>query len=84
MSMEKIFEVPIVHCFDWICGTSTGGILALSLATGKTPKECLMIYLRLKDKVFIDTKPYNTKNMEDLLQKEFGMETRMFDIKEPK
>lgn len=29
MSMEKAFQVPIVHCFDWICGTSTGGILTL-------------------------------------------------------
>ena len=35
LSMEKEFETPIVHCFDWIAGTSTGAILALALATGK-------------------------------------------------
>ena len=84
MSMERIFQTPIVHCFDWIAGTSTGGILALALATGKTPFECLLIYLRLKDKVFVDSKPYSSKPLEEMLQKEFGTETKLFDIKVPK
>lgn len=29
LELEKSFERPISHCFDWIAGTSTGGILAL-------------------------------------------------------
>jgi calcium-independent phospholipase A2 len=36
LSIERALGgVPLVHCFDWLAGTSTGGILALGLATGK-------------------------------------------------
>ena len=84
LSMEKIWQTPISHCFDWVAGTSTGGILALALVTGKTVLECQILYMKLKDKVFVDSKPYNTKPLEELLQAEFGLETKMFDIKEPK
>ena len=79
LSMEKEFETPIVHCFDWIAGTSTGAILALALATGKSTLECQALYFRLKDKVFVDSKPYGTKPLEELLQAEFGL-TKMKDI----
>ncbi len=40
MDMEEVFGTPIVHCFDWIGGTSTGGMLALCLASGKSVMEC--------------------------------------------
>jgi calcium-independent phospholipase A2 len=84
ISMEKVFETPIVHCFDWIAGTSTGGILALALASGKTPLECQSIYIKLKEKVFVNSRPYKTEPLEELMRKEFGNETKMFDIKSPK
>ena len=83
LSMEKEFQVPIIHCFDWVAGTSTGGILALALATGKSVLECQALYFRLKDKVFVDSKPYNTKPLEELLQESFGL-TKMKDIQHPK
>ena len=50
-SMEQIWGVPAIHCFDWISGTSTGAIFALALASGKTVNECQSLYMRLKDKV---------------------------------
>ena len=34
MVIRKIAGKNIIHLFDWICGTSTGGILALALALG--------------------------------------------------
>ncbi|GLH07345.1 Poly [ADP-ribose] polymerase tankyrase [Gryllus bimaculatus] len=34
LELEKETACPIVHCFDWLAGTSTGGILALGLASG--------------------------------------------------
>jgi patatin-like phospholipase/acyl hydrolase len=49
--MEQVWGVPIIHCFDWICGTSTGAILALALSSGKSVLECQALYFRLKDKV---------------------------------
>jgi len=84
VSMEKVLGCPVVQCFDWVAGTSTGGMLALALATGKTPLDCLILYFRLKDKVFVDSKPYNSKPLEELLRQTFGEEVRMADIKEPK
>lgn len=32
--IEKEVKQPIKDCFDWIAGTSTGGILALALSKG--------------------------------------------------
>ena len=32
--IEKAAGKPIKECFDWISGTSTGGILALAIASG--------------------------------------------------
>lgn len=34
IAIEKQVEKPIQECFDWIAGTSTGGILALALCKG--------------------------------------------------
>lgn len=34
LHIENATKVPIIHCFDWLAGTSTGGILALGLACG--------------------------------------------------
>lgn len=35
MEIEAASGRPIKDCFDWIGGTSTGGILALGIARGK-------------------------------------------------
>ena len=45
--------------------------------------RCQYLYFRLKDKVFVDSKPYDTKPFEDLLVAEFG-NTKLSDIKHPK
>jgi len=34
LELEKELGCPVIHCFDWVAGTSTGGILTLGLATG--------------------------------------------------
>ena len=83
LSMERSWNTKIVDCFDWIAGTSTGGILALGLATGLNVIECQRLYFRLKDKVFIDSRPYASKPFEELLQETFGLK-KMKDISSPK
>ena len=65
---------------DWMVGTSTGGILCLALAVGKTPMECQGLYFRLKDRVFVGKRPYDVTPMEDLLKLEFGEELLMKDL----
>ena len=34
--------------------------------------------------VFVDSKPYSVKPLEELLLQEFGADTKLFDIREPK
>ena len=38
-ALQEAAGRPILHLFDWISGTSTGGILALAMATGKQCTE---------------------------------------------
>lgn len=36
LALEREAGVPVRSLFDWICGTSTGGILALAVAIGES------------------------------------------------
>lgn len=80
-ALEEAAGRPILHLFDWIAGTSTGGILALALASGKSVRYMQGLYFRLKDLVFLGRRPYDEKPLEEILKKEFGEETVMSDIK---
>jgi len=72
-------HLNIKKSFDWIAGTSTGGIIALYLALGHTVTECRRLYFLLKDKIFNGSKPYNAEKYESELQLAFE-EKRMCDI----
>lgn len=84
LEIEKLLDRPIQHCFDWIAGTSTGGILALGLSSGKTLKECLCLYFRMKELAFVGSRPYPSDILESILKEALGTETKMSDIKGPK
>lgn len=84
LEIEKMAQTPIHHLFDWVAGTSTGGILALALGSGKTMKQCMCLYLRMKDQAFVGSRPYASDNLENLLKESLGEFTVMTDIKHPK
>lgn len=84
MEIERIAETPIHHMFDWIAGTSTGGILALALGAGKTTRQCLCLYLKMKEQTFVGSRPYPSENLESLLKETLGPNTVMTDIKYPR
>ncbi|XP_058459229.1 85/88 kDa calcium-independent phospholipase A2 isoform X2 [Malaya genurostris] len=84
LEIEKLAQTPISHLFDWIAGTSTGGILALGLGCGKTMKQCMCLYLRMKDQAFIGSRPYPSDQLEFVLKEQLGEFTVMSDIKHPK
>lgn len=84
LEIERLSQTPIHHLFDWVAGTSTGGILALGLGSGKTMKQCMCMYLRMKDQAFIGSRPYASDNLETLLKDTFGEFTVMTDIQNPK
>lgn len=45
LEIERLTQTPVIHMFDWIAGTSTGGILALGLGCGKTLRQCMVMFL---------------------------------------
>lgn len=84
LEIERMAQTPIHHMFDWIAGTSTGGILALSLGAGKTIKQCMCLYLQMKEQAFVGSRPYPSENLENLLKETLGSNTVMTDITHPK
>ncbi|XP_001604975.1 85/88 kDa calcium-independent phospholipase A2 isoform X1 [Nasonia vitripennis] len=84
LEVESVLQKPISSCFDWISGTSTGGILALGIATGKNLKECQALYFRIKDNAFVGRRPYDSEPLENALKETLGEVTVMADIQNPK
>lgn len=84
LEVEKLSRTPIIHMFDWIAGTSTGGILALGLGCGKTMRQCMGLYLRMKEQCFVGSRPYNSEYFEAILKDNLGEFNVMTDIKHPK
>lgn len=60
------------------------GILALALASGKTLRECMRLYFKLKDEVFVGHRPYSSEKFEGILKDTFGETATMADIASPK
>lgn len=84
LELERVVGTSMNHCFDWIAGTSTGGILALGLACGKSMKECLCLYFQMNKLTFVGIRPYRSEPLENILKESFGEETVMADVKYPK
>lgn len=84
LEIEQLSQTPINYLFDWIAGTSTGGILALAIGSGKTMKQCMCLYLRMKDSAFVGSRPYSSDPLETVLKESLGEYTVMSEIKHPK
>ncbi|KFV68887.1 85/88 kDa calcium-independent phospholipase A2 [Dryobates pubescens] len=84
LAIEKAAGRPIREIFDWIAGTSTGGILALAIVHGKSMDYMRCLYFRMKDAVFRGSRPYESEPLDEFLKKEFGENTRMTDVRKPK
>ncbi|XP_055335151.1 85/88 kDa calcium-independent phospholipase A2-like [Paramacrobiotus metropolitanus] len=80
MAVEDMVKRPLSECFDWVAGTSTGASIALALATGKDMRHCMALYFRMKDKIFVGSRPYPAETFESVLQEEFGADRKMTDI----
>ncbi|XP_051790387.1 85/88 kDa calcium-independent phospholipase A2 isoform X2 [Erpetoichthys calabaricus] len=84
IAIEKAAGQPIRELFDWVSGTSTGGILALAVVHGKPMEYLRCLYFRMKDEVFKGSRPYESAPLEEFLKKEFGETTKMTDVRHPK
>ncbi len=80
--LEDDLKTKIVDHFDLIVGTSTGGIIALGLGVGMTPREILGFYVEEGQGIFSEMffprlkhlfkVKYNPDNLEIALKKYFG------------
>ncbi|XP_074797663.1 85/88 kDa calcium-independent phospholipase A2 isoform X4 [Natator depressus] len=84
IAIEKAAGRPIRELFDWIAGTSTGGILALAVVHGKPVDYLRCLYFRMKDEVFRGSRPYESEPLDEFLKREFGEHTKMTDVQKPK
>lgn len=84
IALEKAAGRPTRELFDWVAGTSTGGILALAVIHGKSMEYLRCLYFRMKEQVFKGSRPYESAPLEDFLKKEFGENTKMTDIRYPR
>lgn len=84
IALEREAGRPTRELFDWVAGTSTGGILALAIVHGKSMEYLRCLYFRMKEQVFKGSRPYEPVPLEDFLKKEFGENTKMTDVQFPR
>ncbi|KAM7009243.1 85/88 kDa calcium-independent phospholipase A2 isoform 1-T1 [Tautogolabrus adspersus] len=84
IALEREAGRPTRELFDWVAGTSTGGILALAIVHGKSMEYLRCLYFRMKEQVFRGSRPYESAPLEDFLKKEFGENTKMADVQYPR
>lgn len=76
--LEEKTKSKIVNNFDMICGTSTGGIIALALANGMSAKEIQNFYISEGPKIFSTSK---FKQLNHLKRKFFFIRQLLFKSK---
>jgi patatin-like phospholipase/acyl hydrolase len=87
----RVFGSAFIESVDLLVGTSTGGIIALGLAAGKTPQEMLDFYKSAGPKIFGNPRrikrlwapKYNRKPLDEILSQEFGDTTIMNELRKP-
>jgi patatin-like phospholipase/acyl hydrolase len=83
-SLERDSGEPLVGRVDLIAGTSTGGIIGLGLASGKSGEEMLRFYEEEGPRIFARPRrlrwpwrpKYDRSKLDEVLHREFG-ETRL-------
>jgi len=77
--LEERLPGHFIDNFDVFLGTSTGGLIALLLADGKSINEIRQFYFRLKDEV-LSGRRGNVEKFESVLQSFFPNDAPMSSI----
>lgn len=72
--IERLSGRRITELFDWIIGTSTGGVIALGMVYGnKSIAQLRQLYFRMKDEIFSHPRggvTFDTDALEKILKEE--------------
>lgn len=86
--IERLTGKNITQLFDWIIGTSSGGIVALALVYRQmTLTQIRSLYFRLKEEVFSKGRIgfcYDSERLEELLKEGLSTDLHMGDVTHPK
>lgn len=88
---EDAFGPAFVDTFDLLVGTSTGGIIALGLACGRSCRQMLDFYRDAGEEIFRRPRrvhrlvgpKYDRRVLDELLRRGLGAATRMNDLSKP-
>lgn len=64
--IEERYNIKIADQFDMICGTSTGGLIALALSIGKPASEIVSFYENKGPLIFPDPKTWFAQTLQKL------------------
>ena len=68
-AIEEDLRVKVIDHFDMIAGTSTGGIIAVALGLGLTPKQIVDFYLQEGKLIFAN--PFGVNSVRRLFTSKF-------------
>ena len=83
-AIEQEAGKPIHQLFDYVSGTSTGGMAALGFLLKYRPTDLQRFYLKLKDECFLGKRPYPEGPLEENLKELFGENNRLLDFQSPR
>lgn len=70
--IEEQYDINIADQFDMICGTSTGGLIALSLSIGKPASEIVSLYQEKGPIIFREPQNWFQKKIQNIQQCVWG------------
>ncbi|ULT82613.1 hypothetical protein L3Y34_012098 [Caenorhabditis briggsae] len=73
--IEKVVGNKFLGWFNHIGGTSTGSMITLGLVKYGNIDHVIRQYFRMKDDIFIGSRPYSGEGLENALLNEFGRDT---------
>lgn len=68
-AIEEDLKIKVIDHFDMIAGTSTGGIIAVALGLGLTPKQIVDFYLQEGKSIFAN--PFGVNSVRRLFTSKF-------------
>lgn len=84
IELDRLLKYPIYNYFQWMVGTSTGGMIASLVCLKYSPQDIRKAYFLFKDKVIKGRRPYPADAFDTILREFLGAETKMSEIQDHK